>query len=83
MEFHEKFSMDNIPWKFHGSFSVKFHVGKNTKTPWRLHGNPREILHIITMEYSYLLAHVELRRRFSTVLAILWSISRGFHGVYM
>jgi len=36
MDFHRKLSMEYLPWKFQGSFSAEFHVGKDTKTPRRL-----------------------------------------------
>jgi len=35
MEFHENLSIEYLPQKFHGRFSMEFHVGKNI---WKLHG---------------------------------------------
>jgi len=37
IEFHEKRTMENLPRKFHGKFSMEFHVGK--KHEWKCHIN--------------------------------------------
>jgi len=66
MELNGKLSTEIIPWNFHGRFSMKFHVGKNTKIPWRLYGIPCGILHGIIMKHDrsplsfHVFAHVKL-----------------------